>query len=75
MKARRHRMIVSRIEYGAPMAGHCSVCHRPFEVELSASETLSEAKERLNTLFEQHVCQEDSSQVALRVMREATENK
>ena len=68
-------MIVSRIEYGTPMAGRCSVCHRPFEVELGKEEPLSVAKERLNALFGQHVCDEDSSLAALRAVREATENK
>ena len=58
MKTRRRRMIVSRVEYGAPIAGSCSVCHLAFEVELPSDKALSEARERLNALFEVHVCDE-----------------
>ena len=67
-------MIVYRVEYGTPLAGHCSVCYRLLEVELASGEALDSAKERLAALFEQHVCGEDSGLAALRVVRD-NENK
>ncbi len=75
MTPRKRRLIVSKIEYGTTTAGRCSVCHRPFEVELGGKEVLSEAKERLMALFEQHVCDEDFSQAAARIVRETTDGK
>jgi hypothetical protein len=71
--ARRRRLIVSNVEFGTTTAGRCSVCHRPFEIELGPSEALSEAKERLMVLFEAHVCNEDANQAAARIVRETTE--
>jgi hypothetical protein len=73
MKTRRRRLIVSSVQYGTPTAGHCSVCNRPFEVELRGAEALSGTTERLVALFEQHVCDEDFSQSAPRVVGEATD--
>lgn len=75
MKSRRRRLILSKVEYGAPVGGRCSVCHRPFEVALGNSDSLDSAHQRLADLFDAHTCDEDSSLAALRVVREATENK
>jgi hypothetical protein len=69
----KRRLIVSRVVFGTTVAGRCSVCHRPFEVEPGHSEALSEVKERPMALFEQHVCDEDFSQAAARVVKEATD--
>jgi hypothetical protein len=60
MKALKRKLIVSRVQYGTPVGGRCSVCLKPFEVELGDAEALSEAKERLMALFEQHVCSEQT---------------
>lgn len=75
MKARRRRLIVSRVEYGTPKAGRCSVCHELFEVELGSSEPLSAANERLLALFAQHVCGAESSLAALRPAAEENEKR
>lgn len=69
MRTRRRTLIPSHVEFGASTAGHCSVCHRPFELQIGGAETLSAANERLRGMFDAHVCDEDSSQAALRLAR------
>jgi hypothetical protein len=75
MKSRRRRLIFSKVEYGAPVAARCSVCHRPFEVELGDKEPLSAAHEKLAELFDSHTCDEVPSHPAGPVAGEATQNK
>ena len=72
MTARR-KFIASKVLYGTTVAGRCSVCHRPFEVELGEKEALSAANERLMAQFNKHVCNEDVNQAAARIMRDTTE--
>ncbi len=67
MKSRRRRLIVSKVEYGAPVAARCSVCHSPIEVELGDKEPLSAAHEKLAAKFDSHICDEASSRSAQRV--------
>jgi hypothetical protein len=73
MKARKRNLVILKVEHGTAMGGRCSVCHRPFEVELGNSGAVSQAKANLWALFEQHACDEDFSQAALRVVRQATD--
>ena len=63
MNGRRRKLIVSRVVFGTTVAGQCSVCHTPFEVHPGQHEVLSEAKERLVALFDQHSCGEDVDQL------------
>jgi len=65
MQALRPKMIIYRVRYGTPVGGRCSVCHRTFDVELGPAEALSEAKERLIALFEQHMCSEPAQLMSL----------
>jgi hypothetical protein len=64
MKTLRRKLIVSSVQYGTPVGGRCSVCHKRIDVELGDSEVLSEAQERLLALFEEHVCSEPSGYLA-----------
>ena len=74
MKTRRRKLIVAKVLYGTPTAGRCSVCQRPFDVEIGKSEPLSHANERLVALFEQHVCNEDANRADAEVAGEAKPN-
>ena len=58
---RRRTLIPSKVEYGTPTAGRCSVCHRPFEIQIGGTESLSKAHERLLRMFDEHVCDEDAN--------------
>lgn len=71
--SRRRRLIPSRVEYGTPTAGGCSVCRRPFEVQIGTHEALSEANERLMAAFQAHICDEDANQAAARTVRVVTD--
>ncbi len=62
MKSRRRRLIFSKVEFGAPVAARCSVCHRPFDVELADKEPLSAAHHKLAEMFDSHTCDENASQ-------------
>jgi len=73
MRTRRRKLIVSRVEYGAITAGRCSVCHRSFEVELGPDEALSDAGERLQAIFDHHVCSQEANQANARIVQDATE--
>ena len=59
MKARRRRLIFSKIEFGAPVAAHCSVCHRQFEIVLDAKDSLGVAHDKLAAMFDEHTCHEE----------------
>ena len=74
-RLRRRTLVTTKVEFGTVTAARCSVCYRPFEVKVGASEALSEAYERLLNEFEKHVCDEDISQAAFRVVREATKDR
>jgi hypothetical protein len=58
----RRRLIISRVQYGMPVGGVCSVCRQGFDVDLGDAEALSEAKERLMAVFERHQCTEPAKQ-------------
>jgi hypothetical protein len=73
MRTRRRKLIVSRIEYGAITAGRCSACHRTFEIELGPDEALSEARERLQAIFDDHVCNKEADQAVCANGRDTTE--
>ncbi len=75
MRSRRRTLIPYKVEYGTPTAGRCSVCCRPFEVELGGAEALSAANERLRAMFNAHMCNEDMSLAAPPVVRDATEDE
>jgi hypothetical protein len=63
-KERRRRLIFSKLEFGAPISAHCSVCNHPFEVILGELDNLGTAHERLAAIFDEHVCKEDVNQGA-----------
>jgi hypothetical protein len=73
MTSRSRKFDVSKLQNGIPLGGRCSVCHRPFEVELRENEALIAAHDRLVVMFNQHVCDEDANQAAARIVRETTE--
>jgi hypothetical protein len=75
MKPRRRRLIFFKVEYGAPVAARCSVCHRPFEVTLGKSDALDSAHNKLADMFDEHTCLEDVNQNAARIVRETAENR
>lgn len=56
MRGRRYRLIVTRVEYGAPVAARCSVCDRLFEVSLDALGSIANANQELGAMFEDHTC-------------------
>lgn len=56
MTGRRRRLILTKIEYGAPIAAHCSVCQRQFEAGLGENESLSTAHSKLAAMSDDHSC-------------------
>jgi hypothetical protein len=75
MKSSTRRLIFSNVTCGAPVAGHCSVCHRPFEIAFDDKMTLGEAHDRLAEMFNVHVCNEEVNQAAARIVRETAEDQ
>lgn len=47
---------------GWMIAGQCSVCHRPFEVDYTIEDSLSVVEEKLKAMFDAHICGEDGNQ-------------
>ena len=64
MKLRRRTLIATKVRYGARVAGRCSVCHRPFEIDLNEHSSLDNANQKLAAIFEEHTCEEDMNQPA-----------
>lgn len=59
-----------------PAIGVCEFCSQQFTVPLTELKKVSDSQINLQKQFDQHKCKrEDSSQNALRIVREATENK
>ena len=55
------------------MAGRCSVCHRPFEIEPNDKDSPASIQLELRAIFDNHTCNEDFSQAAFRAVKEATD--
>jgi hypothetical protein len=59
-----------------PVVAVCTHCARNFKVPTDSLKRTADAQESLRKQFAEHTCTRlDSSQNALRVVREATENK
>src|SRR5262249_44358189 len=71
VKSRTRRLIFSRIEFGAPVAGHCSVCDRSFEIAFEDKMTLGEAHRRLGDMFNDHVCNDSVKQPGPQLVKES----
>jgi hypothetical protein len=70
--AKRKLRIVKEAE-GVPLLGVCEHCNKQFAVDMHE---LGKAKDTIQFQFEHHECKPvDSSQNALRIVREATEGK
>jgi hypothetical protein len=65
--AKPRALMATHLEGGFAVSGRCSRCHRPFDSKPSPSPII--ANRELLAAFEQHVCDEDSGQAALRVAR------
>lgn len=63
MKSER-QLKVTKYKDGFVIAGQCSVCHRPFEVDFTIEDSLSSVEETIKTMFEEHSCNEDPNQAA-----------
>jgi hypothetical protein len=72
---KRELKIVKRIG-PAPYIGVCVNCNQQFKVTSGREFTVEDATETIYAQFNAHVCKPmDSSQNALRIVREATEGK
>jgi hypothetical protein len=59
-----------------PALGVCTYCANSFKVPLDSLKRTSDAQESLRKQFAEHKCKRlDSSQNALRIVRESTEDK
>jgi hypothetical protein len=68
-------MRLTRRISGIPVAAVCSECNREFKLPMTMMGKTSGAKANLQELFDRHKCKdEDFSQAAARIVREATEN-
>ena len=48
--------IVTKVLYGAPVAGQCTACHRSYE----GADVLGNANNWLSAMFEEHICEADA---------------
>jgi len=72
---KRSLRIVKRIG-PAPYLGVCTYCNQQFKVTYGKTFTVEDAIATLQEQFDAHKCKPmDSSQNALRIVRESTENK
>jgi hypothetical protein len=69
-------LIVTCETAGLPLMAICSACRTQFETAPENRSSLEQAKYQLGYEFNRHECKPlDSSQNALRIVREATEGK
>jgi hypothetical protein len=59
---------------GKPMVACCTVCKQVFRAIPKGGERSDVLALRIRTEFDQHKCNEDASQVAARIVREATKD-
>ena len=74
MTKSQRKLNITKYKSGFAIAGRCSACHRPFEVDFSIEDSLPRVEVALKELFDAHNCDEDISQAAFRVVQEATED-
>jgi hypothetical protein len=60
---------------GEDMMARCSVCKRPFRATPKFGESADSIVLRLRADFAAHNCNEDATQAAARIVREATDEK
>jgi hypothetical protein len=60
----------SKMLNGFLVAGRCSICHRPFEVDAEESDLPPSVRQELVALFEDHTCNEDVNQAAAPIITE-----
>lgn len=73
--AKRMMRIVTRIG-PAPYLAVCTECSQQFRVTSGKTFTVEDATQTLQSQFDAHKCKpEDASQAAVRIVREATEDK
>ncbi len=71
---KREMQIVKKIG-PAPYMAVCTNCSHQFRVTSGKTFTVEDATETLEKQFAAHDCNEDASQAAARIVREATENR
>lgn len=73
-KSKERRLIPTKFVRGVPAAGRCSVCHRPFEVQVPSDslESLGNSRHWLLVDFGSHTCDDAFSQTALHIVRKST---
>jgi hypothetical protein len=59
--------------HSVPVYGRCSKCGRPFTTPSDATANPLKAMRDFYAVFQGHKCDEDASQAAARIVREATE--
>jgi len=55
MKQER-RLNITKYQTDFAIAGRCSVCNHPFEVDFTAFDSVSAAEKEMNALFDAHNC-------------------
>jgi hypothetical protein len=71
---RKHDRVLQfeNIRQDEPINSRCSVCHRPFIGKPKPRERTDAVLLQMRADFEAHNCNEDASQAAVSVVREAT---
>ena len=74
--ASKKKLIITCETAGLPLMGVCEACGSRFETNSENRSSLEHAKAQLRYEFDRHECKPlDASQNAVRIVREATENK
>jgi hypothetical protein len=72
---REKELLITKSVHGIGVAGRCLKCGRPFGPDLDADTEPSRANKRMVNNFNAHTCDEDASQTAARIVKEATEDR
>ena len=56
------RLNITEYQSGFAIAGRCSACQRPFEVDFSSFDSLPVVEESLMAMFDAHVCSEPNQE-------------
>ncbi len=74
MRGHVRELNFSKVETGKPAMARCSACKRVFVAKPQGNERTDDLLLKIRAEFDAHNCNEDASQAAARVVKEATEN-
>jgi hypothetical protein len=75
MRSHTRELKFAKMVTSQPVSAQCSACKRVFVAKPGASDRTDDLALRIKAEFDRHDCNEDASQAAARIVKEATKNQ